>query len=91
MNTTSQPRHLNVQQERNLHYQIYGFYFVYVLYKKATAHVGTKSLNMRYQSQNGFCGIIVGIPQHQKGYLVYVPHKRKIISSYNVVFNESFY
>ena len=65
--------------------------FCLCLVQKATAHVGTKSLNMRYQSQNGFCGIIVGIPQHQKGYLVYVPHKRKIISSYNVVFNESFY
>ena len=37
-----------------------------------------------------FFGIFVGIPQHQKGYLVYVPSTRKIISSYDVVFDESF-
>ena len=39
----------------------------------------------------GFCGIFVGIPQHQKGYLVYVPHKHKIVSSCDVVFHEIFY
>ena len=55
---------------------------------KATAHVETKSLNMRNQAQKGFCGIFVGITQHQKGYLVYVPITRKIISSYDVVFDE---
>ena len=38
--------------------------------RKATAHVGTKALNMRHQSQKGFRGIFVGITQHQKGYLV---------------------
>ena len=38
--------------------------------RKATAHVGTKALNMRHQSQKGFRVIFVGIPQHQKGYLV---------------------
>ena len=32
--------------------------------RKATAHVGTKMLNMRHQAQKGFCGILVGIPQH---------------------------
>ena len=37
---------------------------------KATAHVGTKTLNMRHQSKKGFRGIFVGIPQHQKGYVV---------------------
>ena len=51
---------------------------------KATAHVGTKALNMRHQAQNCFCSILVGIPQHQKGYLVYVPSKRKIIYLYDV-------
>ena len=30
-----------------------------------------------------------GIPQHQKGYLVYVPSTRKLISLYDVVFDES--
>ena len=58
---------------------------------RATAHVGTKALNMYHQVQKGFCGIVVGIPQHQKGHLVYVPLTRKIISSYNVFFDESFY
>ena len=32
----------------------------------------------------------MGIPQHQKGYLVYVPITRKVISSYDVVFDKSF-
>ena len=45
---------------------------------------------MRHQTQKRFCGTFVGIPQHQKGYLVYVPSTRKIISSYDVVFDESF-
>ena len=58
--------------------------------RKATAHVETKTLNMRHQAQKGFCGIFVDIPQHQKGYLVYVPSTRKVILSYDVVFDESF-
>ena len=62
--------------------------FPYVVCK-ATAHINKKSLNMRHQAQTGFCGISVGITQHQKGYLVYVPSTRKIISSYDVVFDES--
>ena len=45
---------------------------------------------MRHQAQKGFSSIFVGIPQHQKGYLVYVPSTRKIISSYDVVFYERF-
>ena len=45
---------------------------------------------MRHQSQKGFCGIFVGVPEHQKGYLVYVPSTRKIIYSYDVFFDESF-
>ena len=32
----------------------------------------------------------MGIPQHQKGYLVYVPSTRKAILSYDVRFDESF-
>ena len=58
--------------------------------RKATAHVDKKALNMRHQAQNGFHGIFVGITQHQKEYLVYVPSTRNIISSYYVVFDESF-
>ena len=58
--------------------------------RKATAHVETKTLNMCHQAQNGFRGIFVGIPQHQKVYLVYVPSTRKVISSNDVLFDESF-
>ena len=43
---------------------------------------------MRHQAQKGFHGIFVGIPEHQKGYLVYLPSTRKVISSYDVVFDE---
>ena len=45
---------------------------------------------MRQQAQKGFRVIFVGILEYQKGYLVYVPSTRKIISSYDVVFDESF-
>ena len=31
----------------------------------------------------------MGITQHQKGYLVYVPYKRNIISLYDLVFDEN--
>ena len=48
--------------------------------RKSTAHAEKNALNMRHQAQKGFCGIFAGISQHQKGYLVYVPSTRKIIS-----------
>ena len=38
--------------------------------RKDTVHVGTKELNIHHQAKKGFCGILVGIPQHQKWYLV---------------------
>ena len=49
--------------------------------RKATENVDKKKLNMCHQAQKGFRGIFVGIPQHKKGYLVYVPSTKKIISS----------
>ena len=58
---------------------------------KAMAHVETKTFNMCHQAQKGFRGIFVGIPEHKKGYLVYVPSTRNIISSYDVVFDESLF
>ena len=64
-------------------------FFPYVV-QKATEHVETKTLNILHQAQKWFPGILVGITEHQKGYLVYVPSTRKIISSYDVVFDESF-
>ena len=44
---------------------------------------------MRHQAQKGFRGIFVGILEHKKGHLVYVPNTRKIISSYDFVFGKS--
>ena len=58
---------------------------------KYTARVGTKALNMHHQAQKGFRGIFFGITQHQKGYLVYLPHKQNIVLLYDVVFDEIFY
>ena len=58
--------------------------------QKATAHVEKKALNMHHQAQRGLCSIFVLTPQHQKGYLLYVPSTRKIIFSYDVVSDESF-
>ena len=45
---------------------------------------------MHHQSQKDFQGIFVGMPQYQKGYLVYVHITRKILSSHDVVFEEKF-
>ena len=64
--------------------------FCSCIVRKATEHVGTKALDMHHQAQWGFCGILVGIPQNQKWSIVYVPHKPKIVFSYNVVFDENF-
>ena len=44
--------------------------------QKSTAHVGTKSFNMHHQAQKGFRGIFIVIPQHQKVFIVYVPHRQ---------------
>ena len=63
-------------------------FFCPCVVRKATAHVETKALNMRHQAQKGFRGIFVVIPEQQKVYLVYVPSTRKMISSYDVVFDE---
>ena len=58
--------------------------------RKSTAHIDKKALNVRHQAQTIFRGIFVGIPHHQKGYLVYVPSTRKIKSSYDIYFYEFF-
>ena len=65
------------------------FYIVHVLYRKLLHILTKKEINMRHQAQKCFRGIFVGIPQHQKRYLVYVPSTRKIISTYYVVFDEN--
>ena len=58
--------------------------------RKDTENVGGKALNMCHQAQNGFCGVFVRIPKHQKVYLFYVPSTRNLIFSYDVAFYESF-
>ena len=62
---------------------------LYVL-QKAAAHVDGKALNICHQPQKCFQGISVGITQHQKGYLTYVPIPHKIVSSHDVVFDKTF-
>ena len=57
--------------------------------RKAMAHVETKMLNMRHQAQKGFRGNFVGIPEQQKVYLVCITSSRKIISSYDFLFDVS--
>ena len=64
--------------------------FFLCVVQKSIVHVRTKVLNMHHQAQKGFRGIFIVIPQHQKGCLVYVPHKHRIVSSYDAVFDESF-
>ena len=59
---------------------LYVLFYLYVVWK-ATAHVGKKVLNIRHQAQKDFCGIFVGITQHQRGHLLYVTNARKIIYS----------
>ena len=61
-----------------------------MLYRKLLHTLVKKALNISHQAQKGFRGIFVGIPQHKKGYLVYVLVTRKIINSYDVVFDETF-
>ena len=58
--------------------------------QKATTNVGTKALNKRHWSQKCFRGIFVGISQHQKGYLIYIPSTQKVASSNDVVFDKTF-
>ena len=67
-----QQRHTNLQQSYKLatgtkplvsHLRVL---FCPCVVRKATAHVETKTLNMRHQVKKGFRGIFVGIPQHQK-------------------------
>ena len=59
--------------------------------QKQTAHVDTKELNMCHQPKICFRGIFVGIPQHQKVYLINIPSTQKIVSSHDVIFDETFY
>ena len=62
------------------------FYLCSVI--KTTSHVGKKVFNMRYQAQKVFHGIFVVIPQHQKGCFFHVPNKQKIVSLYDIAFDE---
>ena len=54
--------------------------------QKPTSHVNREALNMCHQPQKGFGGIFVVIPQHRKGYLIYIPSTRKMVSSHKDLF-----
>ena len=54
------------------------------------SHVDTKVLSMHHQSQKRFLVVFIGIPQHQKEYLIYVPIVWKIVSSHDVLFYKTF-
>ena len=45
---------------------------------------------MHHQAQKGFHGIFIGLPDNQEGYLVYVPATRQIVTSMDVIFDETF-
>ena len=75
------PRHV-----RNLHYHIYACYF-FICCMESYYTQRQKALSMHYEAQNGFCGIFVGISQHQKGCILYVKMTRNIIYSYGIVFD----
>ena len=80
----NQLRHTNWKMVQNRQYQIYAFYF-FICCTKTTDRIGGKALNMHHQSQMIFWVILIGNPQQQKGYLIYVPSTRKI------VFHKTFY
>ena len=61
--------------------------FCQFIVRKATAHIDQGVLNMRHKAQKSFLG---RIQQHQKRYLVYVTSTRKIISSYDIIFDDFF-
>ena len=66
------------------------FFFWFVCCTKIYCTCWYKGVKYASPIAKVICGIFFGIIQHQKGYLVYVPHIWKIISLYNVVFDESF-
>ena len=74
---------------KNLQYRIYACYFFCELYRKLM-HTLTKGVTYVSPSAKVFRGIFVGIPQHQKRYLIYIPITWEIVSSHDVVFEESF-
>ena len=57
--------------------------------RKSTARINEKALNMRHQPPKGFWGVFIRIPQHQKGYLIYIPSTHKIVSSPDNVFDKN--
>ena len=57
--------------------------------QKVTTHLGKNTLNMRQQAQKDFCDVVIRISQHQKWYIVNLPHKWNIVSLYGVVFDDS--
>ena len=62
-------------------------FFMFVV-QKSTAHVDINALNMRHQPKKGLWSIFVGIPQDQKGWIIYVPITRNMVSPHDVAFEK---
>ena len=77
-------------QVQIIQYHIYACYFAHLLYGKLLQLLTKKVLNLIHQAQKDFRRIFVVITQQQKVYIVHAPSTRKIISSYDVAFDESF-
>ena len=58
--------------------------------QKFTSGIEGKALKMRHQSEKDFWSTFIGIPQRQKGYLIYVLTAQNIVSSHDVVFVKQF-
>ena len=68
------------------HFRVFGCQAVA---KKWVARINNKSLNKK--TERGMRGIFIGFPYQQKGYLLYVPASRQIVSSGDVMFDETFF
>ena len=60
------------------------------VYRKLTAHKDGQIVPMKKSSQKGVRGIFIGFPDHQQGYLIFVPSTRQIVVSGDVTFDETF-
>ena len=64
-------------------------FIISICWTKGNCTCWNKGFKHALSSTKPNCGIFVGIPQHQKGYLVFIPSTRKIVSSYEIIFDET--
>ena len=85
----SWPHHLNCRQVQNLQYHIFTFIFS-VCCTEIYCTCWDKGVKYASPSAIGFLRYLYRNYKVLKGYLVYVPQKRKIIYSYDVVSDDIF-